>query len=473
MNQQTGAWGFIAMAGLGAFAPAGATTVADLRPSPAELAQPSAAALSPSMKRPFVATGVPPGDPAPSGSWAVSTQPTPGALSIARDGGWIRITFSGVLVSAPTLHGPWTHVSGAASPYVVGPAGTAPRFYQAQAAGADSVFSSRTVLEWTLTGPFQPHFNLAFAGMPDGIFPPLREKPYFGGAVTMGDFELPATLRVRGNSSLQECPFPKLKLKVSKKDREGTPFADAREIKVGTHCAEGGSGTVGRLRDETATFREALAYEVLDAFGFTAPRVRRARIEYRDTSIGDPEQPGGWHVTRQAMILEDAEVLGERLGGRSLTDEEIEAIRDARFDRQLITDLHLFHALLGNWDYVLSEKGDDLWNIDVIEKADGALLPVVGDFDLASWVSGRVLSNEPPNYHPELDDVERRVRYEVEQLREGVGESAFAAGRERFVSRRDEVEALMLGGDVDEAGRTLALRHLNGFFDALNAVAAR
>ena len=77
------------------------------------------------------------------------------------------------------------------------------------------MLSSRTVVEWTLTGPMQAHFNMAFAGMPDGIFPPHREKPYFDGTLKMGELEVPVTLRVRGNSSLQECPFPKLKVKVS------------------------------------------------------------------------------------------------------------------------------------------------------------------------------------------------------------------------------------------------------------------
>lgn len=91
----------------------------------------------------------------------------------------------------------------------------------------------------------QAHFDLALAGIPDGIFPPRREKPYFVGKVWYSGHEVPVQLRVRGNSSLQECPFPKLKFKVARVDRVGTRFADAREVKLGTHCADGGRGTVG------------------------------------------------------------------------------------------------------------------------------------------------------------------------------------------------------------------------------------
>lgn len=115
--------------------------------------------------------------------------------------------------------------------------------------------------------------------------------------------DLPVTMRVRGNSSLQECPFPKMKLKVSRENRVGTPFETARELKIGTHCAEGGRGTVGRLRDETAAAREALAYETMAVLGFEAPRVRRARIEYRDTTPGEAGTGVGWQVMRRALAF--------------------------------------------------------------------------------------------------------------------------------------------------------------------------
>ena len=172
---------------------------------------------------------------------AAESTPVPGApveaptLELLRDGARLRITFDGVLESAGDLRGPWNELPDAVSPLVHEPTASQ-TFFRARRGTVESIFGSRTIAALTVQGPLQTHFDLALAGLPDGIFPPRREKPYFDGTVLVAGFELPVELRVRGNSSLQECPFPKLKLKVARADRIGTPFADAREIKLGTHC---------------------------------------------------------------------------------------------------------------------------------------------------------------------------------------------------------------------------------------------
>ncbi len=393
------------------------------------------------------------------------------SIQIVRNPGGIALQFSGSLWEAPNPAGPWTRLPGATSPHTIDPTPAGSRFFRAGEPTGSGVFDERSVLDWTLTGPLQRHFELAFAGMPDGIFPPVREKPYFPGSVGMAVLDLPVRIRVRGNSSLQECPFPKLKLKVSKEDRAGTPFADAREINIGSHCAEGGDGNVGRLRDERAAYREALAYEISEELGFTTPRVRRARIQYHDTTPpgADPDTTG-WTLTRQALLLENAEVVGERLGGRALDDEEVAALTDARFPAQLVTELRLFHALLGNWDYGLSETGRNLWNTDVIALPDGSLIPMAGDFDLASWVTGRARLNAPRDYRPELPDLEREAFFQVDSIRKLAGEALFTEARTHFVQRRAALEARVESADtdIDAPGRTNARDHLKAFYLALD-----
>lgn len=390
-------------------------------------------------------------------------------IAISREGVRVKITFAGTLQSADAASGPWNNVANATSPFEENPASNQ-RFYRIREPGPESIFSSRSIVLWTMMGPFQTNFDRAFAGTPDGIFPPRREKPFFDGTLKMAGFELPVSLRVRGNSSLQECPFPKLKLKISKEQRAGTPFFDAREIKIGTHCAEGGRGTIGRLRDETAAFREALAYETMELMSFIAPRVRRARIEYRDTTPTNGTTAVGWQLSRNAVILDDVEVVAERLGGRALDDEEIAALTNAGFDEQLITDLQLLHALLGNWDYALSPDGRGLWNTDVIELADAKLVPVAGDFDLCSWVTEAVRLSAPRDYHPELAEVERQARYTVEQIQQRVSPPKFAAATDRFMFQRAALESQINAAQIDEAGRTNAFRHVTAFFDALASV---
>jgi len=395
------------------------------------------------------------------------------SIQIAYEDRKAKITFFGTLLSAESVNGPWATITDADSPYAVDMAG-AHKFYRAGSYGTNSIFSSRSLVALKLAGPLQAHFDMAFAGTPDGIFPPVREKPYFDGTLVMPGLVLPVSLRVRGNSSLQECPFPKLKFKVSQENRPGTPFADAREIKIGTHCAEGGRGSIGRLREQIAAFREVLAYEVLELVDFIAPRVRRVRIEYLDTTPPtNSTTTVGWQLTRDALILEDIEIVAGRLGGRALSETEITELGPGAFDAQLVADMQLLHALLGNWDYSLGSDSRGVWNTEVVELNDGSklrLVPVAGDFDLASWVTGIARRSAPQDYHPELGEIERETRYELEQIQQRVAPEMYNTARQRFAEKRGIIEAQIALAKIDEQGRANALRHVSAFYEALGTI---
>ena len=389
-------------------------------------------------------------------------------IQIARESEGLAITFTGTLEAASQVAGPWSEITNTEGVFHDdGSQGR--RFFRTREEGG-SIFSSASVVNWTVTGPFQTNFNLAFAGTPDGIFPPNRQKPYFNAEFKMGPLTLPVTMRVRGNSSLQECSFPKLKMKVSKEDRANTPFADAREIKIGTHCAEGGHGNIGRLRDERAAWREALAYEAMQTLGFVSPRIRRAIIQYHDTGTPDELANTGWIITRHAFIADDIELIADRLGGRALKDEEVAALKKTPFAPQLVTDLELLHALLGNWDFSLEAESRGLWNTEVVELADKTLLPVAGDFDLASWVTETVRLSTPSEYHPELPSVERQVLFTLEGLQARAGMERFNNGAQRFLGHKSAIEGKVNTAEIDAPGRTNVLQHVSAFYNALNSL---
>lgn len=411
------------------------------------------------------------GEQVASGLEAQPPLPSGTAIAIERRSDGATLIFDGTLQSANSSTGPWLDLPEAVSPFTIDLA-AGQKFFRSRAPSVESIFSSRSIAELTVSGPLQRHFDLALAGLPDGIFPPVREKPYFEATVAFEGSVLPARLRVRGNSSLQECPFPKLKFKIRPEDRAGTPFFDAREVKIATHCADGGEGNVGRLRDERAAFREALAYETMELLGFISPRVRRAQSTYQDTSPLVPNgSEEGWEVTRNSLLLDDIEVVAERMQGRALEDEEIAALENADFDEQLMAELELLHALLGNWDYALSVDGQGLWNTDVIELPDKKLVPVAGDFDLASFVTGQVRRSAPHDYHPELPDLDREALYRVDEARKKAGFDQFRAAMARFEAHRVDLEALINAAEVDEVGRINAFRHVEAFFNGLAATA--
>jgi hypothetical protein len=398
---------------------------------------------------------------------SVSAEPARPTIMLSRtDATTARIEFTGgTLESAENVSGPWKEVTNAVSPLPVD-LKSGRRFFRA--VEVPGIFAAASVVDFSLSGPLRAHFDLAFAGTPDGIFPPKREKPYFDATVSIGKWEVPVSLRVRGNSSLQECPFPKLKFKVSRENRVGTPFSTAREIKIGTHCAEGGRGNIGRLRDERAGFREGLAYEVMEALGFASPYIRRARVTYNDTTpLSETFLDPSWPITRQGLLIEDVEVLAGRLGGRALNDAEITALTKLGFDGQLLVDLQFLHILLGNWDYSLDIGGRGLWNTDVIALPGGVYLPVAGDFDLSSWVTELTRLSAPVDFRPDLPDLDREMRYGLERLRAAAGGAWFSAARNRFVSGRLRIDSVIDAASVDDAGRANAKRHAAAFFHVL------
>jgi hypothetical protein len=106
----------------------------------------------------------------------------------------------------------------------------------------------------------------------------------------------------------------------------------------------------------------------------------------------------------------------------------------------------------------------------VIRLADGKLLPIAGDFDLASWVTEEVRSSAPRDYRPDLGEVERQAQYVLEQFSSQVSAESFLASSNRFAAKRSALELQVQDAVVDEAGRTNALRHVTAFFTALNSV---
>src|SRR5688572_12848859 len=77
------------------------------------------------------------------------------AVAIGREGAQVKITFAGSLEAAATVGGPWHEVTNAASPHVPEPA-AGRRFYRTRS--PVSIFSSRSVVEFSLSGPLQAHF---------------------------------------------------------------------------------------------------------------------------------------------------------------------------------------------------------------------------------------------------------------------------------------------------------------------------
>lgn len=341
-----------------------------------------------------------------------------------------------------------------------------------KADGASSaLFGAAGPSELVVEAPLSPAFVAARAGEPDGFFPLPRKTDPFIGKIGYGDVLIDAELQVRGNSSLAECPFPKLKAKADKAQAAGTMFDGARKIKIATHCGEGGNGTIGRLREEKATWREAALYQAMRALMMPAQLAKPLSITYLDTTKGD-------QLTRKAFIFEHVDLAAGRLGGTSLESPETWEGDPAQvMEMQAIVRIHFFEALIGNWDWHLrigasNPGGGQLWNIEAVQLGD-KLVPLAQDFDLSSAVTGhlvderdidpRVLPGKPPL-------VRQAAGYLASEHGPQFSDTDLHAAREHFVARRAAVERALADAPLDDEGRANLNAHVDAFYQALDHV---
>jgi hypothetical protein len=335
-------------------------------------------------------------------------------------------------------------------------------------------FEDRTPLELSISGPLSAAFRAAFAGTPDGIVPPDRKKDPFDAQLSVsGAAQADVVLSVRGNSSLQECEFPKLKLAFAERvsDASDTFFA-TKKIKIGTHCGEeeATNGTIGRLRHERAAFREEVVYQLARALGITIMQTRPAIIDYTDTTL---EEPFASPLKRKAFLLEHIDELARRLGAEALQDP-VSCGDDPSLkpDPKAVLRVKLFHAMIGNWDFALgppeTQGCGSLQNTEVIVHPEGYLTLVPADFDLAAFVVGEVRDPESNQLEPiSEENAVVSARTYLASAVAGEPKQAVDALEAEYVAKKAELASLVQASVMDDDGKRTALLLLDGFFIAL------
>ncbi len=359
----------------------------------------------------------------------------------------------------------------------------------------------QSVLSLTLEAPFDRLFARAKEGDPKTVF---ERGTVTYAAEDRSTVRRAIEVRVRGQSSLSECPFPKLKITFTE-DVRGTVWsglsrveagvAKPTKLKIGTHCGPPDLQTeLHRVGGGAGPLREAFAYAALDVLGVPTHKVRLARITYVDRAVGPstPEDLGPTErtsgsprtIVQSALLLEDDDTLVDRYGATEIFEEDdvdlrpsMAAIGSGHLAR------HMFGSnLLGNWDWSFEhEPGKDpLHNVQLLRRdagTAGARLEVVVayDLDLSSIVTGEldvgVESLLPPDYFAEESAIVRQAILFTQNTR--AAESSFVdAGLERvaagFRLRHTAVNRLLDAWPFDERGRRLAKEHVDAFYRALD-----
>ncbi len=335
-------------------------------------------------------------------------------------------------------------------------------------------YAARTPIELAFSGPFGDAFEAAHAGRPDGIVHPVRIKDWFTGSITH-------TLRdgtshteslsyaVRGQSSLQECAFPKLKWKFDTRvDDANHSFVGTKKMKIATHCGEEeqANGVIGRLQNEIATYREELVYQLAQLVGITTLQTRPALITYHDTSSTQAfESP----LTRKAFLLEHIDELARRLGATRVLAENCEETAAPGTDDPSVLRIKFFHAMVGNWDFNLGTRDDACThNTELLVLPGGHVLLVPTDFDLAALVVGSVRNPESQQDEP-IDETNAWLAASEALSKQlaGASESAVRAMTDAYYAKREALLAAVDASLADAEGKLNAKLLIHGFFEAL------
>lgn len=191
-----------------------------------------------------------------------------------------------------------------------------------------------------------------------------KERKYVAGKIAFSsqgkDYAIPVKVYARGQTSLQDCSFPKLRIRWEKKDLAATPLAGVDGWRINTHCADpkvSPNTEMGRVAGDRGPVREFFVYRVQELFGLHPLKNRLEEIRYKDTSGGRASS-----LTHQALILETGDDLGARLGGTVLEEEDLQtddgtvAPRFGEFmekERKKLHRIALFQTLILNADYGL------------------------------------------------------------------------------------------------------------------------
>lgn len=271
----------------------------------------------------------------------------------------------------------------------------------------------------------------------------------FAYADTSGEeVALDLKLRARGMYRRQRdtCDLPPIRLNFRKSQVKGTAFAGQDKLKLVTHCEQ------GRDRYEQYVLKEYLAYRILNAVTDSSFRARLMRVDYVDTDRN------GEVDTRYAFVIEDDELLAERIGATVL---KVPRIQYSQVDKEHGALVAVFEYLIGNTDFsmVVGAKDDDCChNVVLFAKDTDGYLPIPYDFDFSGLVNATYAK---PNPKLPIKRVTRRLYRGMCEHNEYV-DAALARFRDNESTIKEMVTSLE---GLDGKMRETALEFIDRFYE--------
>lgn len=139
----------------------------------------------------------------------------------------------------------------------------------------------------------------------------------------------------RGNSRLDACDFPPLRLVLDESETAGTVFANQDRLKMVTQCKKSNKGKKWLLQ-ELGIYR---AYNIVSAYSY---RTRRLDVTYVDSNSAR------WSRMQPAFFIEETSAVATRLKLDSLRPP---TIKPEQFQQLELTINILLQFLIANTDF--------------------------------------------------------------------------------------------------------------------------
>ena len=276
----------------------------------------------------------------------------------------------------------------------------------------------------------------------------IRENYPF--AIELDGQSIRLDVRVRGNSRIEYCEFPPLRLDFGG-GAAGSVFEGQGKLKLVTHCRHDNQSAENNVLDEYA------AYRIFNAITPLSYRVRLVRIRYEDTS----GELRGLDKSYYGFLIEPDEQLAKRIEGEVA---EVAGARYTKLDATQLARMFVFQYLIGNLDYSLVTAETDEFcchNVDLF-RVDGGLFTVPYDFDLTGLVNA-AYAKPNPDFRQRRVTQRRYVGYcssDIATIEAALSE--VAAMQDEVISIIEAIPAL-----TERAAKT-RLRYLEEFFKAVS-----
>jgi hypothetical protein len=279
-----------------------------------------------------------------------------------------------------------------------------------------------------------------------------RDREELEGVLTYTDatgteVTLDLQIRTRGNSRMDICTFPPLRLNLRRRQVEGTLFAGQNQLKLVALC-----------KDQTA-YRDYLALEhslylVFALLTERSYRVRWVDIDYVDTDRRRPDVE-----TRSGFLIEEDSELAARTGMEVWRADSVDLVA---LDPEQTARLALFHYLVGNTDWAATSgpPGERCChNGDLFRDSAGRAVVVPYDFDQSGLINA--------DYAAPAENLP--IRNVSQRLFRGycVHNDEIAGVIRQMVAARSDIEAVFERAEIRERTRDRVLRYIDEFYEIL------